>query len=284
MTLDALASWIEACIADSTPFLHNALPADIAELGRRYAFFKPCGTPDSIDCPTCEDPHPCPVRPKTARVFEYFCARTRWQPISRADIELVRFSRPDLVAAMATAAGCSRSRNADADLPAIRLGELNTPSGRKTWTLVYADNLTDPERLTSVIQSLKRMKPGGLVITPSRITPLLPLPKQFVLTPLKDVMRAEDGKLVFDINAAFDLLGEYRDAPSDPGRKSPIETEKALWRQYRHDAAWPQDCYAAQADFILARWPQHAQAPRPNARETIAGHISRHHQTWATEA
>lgn len=282
--LPVLSSWIEGCLADPAPFPRRALPAWLSELGQRHGFFRDCGLASTIDCPSCDETHVCPVRRNGSTEFEFYCDRRRWRPIGRAAVELVQFSRPHLISAIATTAGCSWSPHQDAGDSVIRLGELNTASGRRTWTLAYADGLEGPDRLAGMIQTLKRMNPGGLVITPSRMPLHLPLPKKYVIAPLHAVLRIGNHTLTFDASAAFDLLGEHADSPDEPGRKTLIEIEKDLWIQHHRDADWPGDSFTAQADFILNRWPKGNDAPVPNKRYTIAGHISANNQKWAAEA
>lgn len=283
-TLATLSSWIESSLADPAPFPRQALPASLAPLGQHHGFFRDCGLAPTIDCPDCDDPHPCQVRRKSQQEFEYFCDRRRWRPIDRAAVELVQFSRPHLIAALATAAGCPWSPHQDTGESVMRLGEINTASGKTTWTLAYADGLEAEEKVAVLIKTLKRMKPGGLVMTPSRVSALLPLPKKFVIAPLKSVFRIHGRALTFDASAALELLGEHADTTGKPGRKTPIAVEKDLWIQHHRDADWPPDSSIAQANFILARWPRGGDAPEANRPETVAGHISAHRRAWAAEA
>lgn len=247
-SLRALSSWVESCTADPTSFPRNALPADLSRLGYLHGFFRNCGLASSIDCPVCDEPHDCKVRRTKDGDFEYYCHLRKWRPIDCAAVELVQFSRPHLIAAIAAAAGSAWSPHQDTGELLVRLGELNTASGKSSWTLAYADGLEAPETMVTVIKALKRMKPGGLVITPSRVTPLLPLPKKYVIAPLYVVFQIHSGTLAFQVDAAFDLLGEHADTPAQAGRKTPIEIEKSLWIHHRHDAEWPAGEFGAQAD------------------------------------
>lgn len=282
--LRALSSWIESCIKDPAPFPRNAIPAEVCALGNRHGFFRTCGLASTIACPVCDETHDCKVRRTKDGDFEYYCHLRDWRPIDCAAVDLVQFSRPHLIAAIAAAAGSAWSPHQDPGEALVRLGELNTASGKSSWTLIYADGLEAPEKVTMLIQSLKRMKPGGLVITPSSVSPVLPLPKKYVVAPLHVLFRIHSGRLAFDVVAGFGLLGEHADTPAQAGRKSPIEVEKSLWIHHRHDAEWPVGEFGAQADYILARWPSGEDAPRANKRATVAGHISAHQTEWEADA
>jgi len=271
-----LSRWINASLRSKQPFARHLLQAQAAEvldLAEHAGIFRNVGLQTHVTCTACDDPHASPVLRSPEGQFGHYCLGNGWIPLGLDEIALVALDRAALLRVLASGVGLPPNKcRSYADGRLVYLGIVDSDS-RAPWVLGYADRLEDTNVQASVIAELAERFPKGpgLIATPSDVPLNMPLPGGFKLAALDELFAAVGDGMLLNAAHAETRLGTRRKAHGVPGRPTEREVIRQIWMRGRHAPDWPQT-RQAQADYILANWPDEA-ASRPSPK-TIINHLA----------
>lgn len=274
--LSPLSRWINASLIQETAVVRARLAsedADVLELVESCGIFVAYGSMQEVTCTQCDDPHASPVFRSPEGKFGHYCLKNGWIPLTPEQIALVAFDRAALLRVLASGVGLPPNKcRSYSDGRLVYLGIVD-PESRAPWVLGYADRLEDTNVQASVIAELAERFPKGpgLISTPSAVPLNMLLPGGFKLAALDELFAAVGDGMLLNAAYAETRLGTRRKAHGVPGRPTEREVIRQIWMEGRHAPDWPQT-RQAQADYILAKWPDEA-ASRPSPK-TIINHLA----------
>ena len=275
--LRLLSHWINGFLAFDAPVTRATFARQdktVLRLAEGLGILRNIGIAPDIACTVCpDDPHRCRVLRTSEGHYRIRCLDNGWIDVTPDEVTLLACDRQALLAGLAHAAG---KKPGDVRLYAngrlARIGFVENRCGADGWMLGYADGLENENIWSGAVEALARefARGPGLIATPSALPINLPLPNNYQLFALHDLVHGTGTELVVNYIAAEAQLGRRKKTPGHSGRSSEKATVRRIWVGSRHRHDWPAG-RGAQVDMILSGWP--SDGSRTPARGTIENHI-----------
>ena len=147
--------------------------------------------------------------------------------------------------------------------------------------LAYTDRIESENALAGVVDALatRFSKGPGLIATPSVVPMNLPLPHNYRLIALHELIFGQEKKLVINHIVAETRLGRAKKGTGSPGRPSAEKTVHQIWLVLHQQDSWPAR-RSAQVDLVLRQWPSDVGG---RATGTIANYLRKFEHNAGTE-
>ena len=271
-----LERWIDGFSRSERPIRRIYLSrqcADTLQFAEDLGVLRAAGLAAEVGCEVCVEPHICPVTRDSEGQYGYRCLINGSIDVSAEDLRLLVIDRDALLNRIAIAADVLHKPTA-----AFANGHLTgiglvTSDPNRPWYLGFAEKLQDENVLAGVIEALTNRFPKGpgLIASASSIAINTPLPKNYRLIPLRDLMIASVAGLVINRGAIRDRLGQAKPAPGRPGRHSKGMITHRLLMDLSSRGDWP-NRLSDQAKRIRRDWP--AEEGTPPALGTIENQLA----------
>ncbi|MGD0631793.1 MAG: hypothetical protein ABR987_20875 [Terracidiphilus sp.] len=238
--------------------------------------------PETVACAACDADHPAVIEyDAERRCYVHFCPEAGFVTVNDADLVTQRF-RPEWLVDWLTKALPITS---PLGRPALIQGRVwplgDAACGDTRATIVFARRISSQADFDLLAATLRPAHPAdrGLVITTTRqAVRQVPLPGGYELIPLPEIVRLNrDGLMLDTVRLGSWIRGmpasTAKGAPTRPGRPSPQARILQIFHA-RRGRGLPVVSYLAEAEAILAEWPQHASDQKPPNVSTVRRHVS----------